>query len=445
MDMPQHKKECPNRPGRSMTRLTTTTDCIETYDDGPTTASLDRRQNAAPSKDLLERLQRDFQKLSTRLANYELASTSNAPTWKEQDLDKLKYQTQVVLEWKKAVDFRLDALKQAVAVLEKCKSEGEYQWMSCQQKLMVAEQLQMDINLARDTFLKEQNYNRQANLEFAKNLDEFKELFEHESDRVGELWNEQKRAADEIQRDVAQLKQSMDEHKTKNVSVVFDIKTISQIASETAEKLEIQEREFAKFAQQVDQLRLDLEILENLASADCRTATPGHLVWKISSFDDKMAKSKESNAVLKSPIFYTHDYGYKIRILVYLNGLKKWKDRYALVSIHVLKSDHDALLKWPCHIEGSVTLRDQENVENVSLSCFLTLLMVVLQPKNFSKHIVAKRQTGDEENEEPQESSFSYIFIPHGTLTKGCFLKNDEIFLEIRIEQNRRLLTETTL
>lgn len=116
-----------------------------------------------------------------------------------------------------------------------------------------------------------------------------------------------------------------------------------------------------------------------------------------------------------------------------------------MVSIHVLKSDHDALLKWPCHIEGSVTLRDQENVENVSLSCFLTLLMVVLQPKNFSKHIVAKRQTGDEENEEPQESSFSYIFIPHGTLTKGCFLKNDEIFLEIRIEQNRRLLTETTL
>jgi hypothetical protein len=139
-----------------MTRLTTTTDCIETYDDGPTTASLDRRQNAAPSRDLLERLQRDFQKLSTRLANYELASTSNAPTWKEQDLDKLKYQNQVVLEWKKAVDFRLDALKQAVAVLEKCKSEGEYQWMSCQQKLMVAEQLQMDINLARDTFLKEQ-------------------------------------------------------------------------------------------------------------------------------------------------------------------------------------------------------------------------------------------------------------------------------------------------
>ncbi|KAJ3658430.1 hypothetical protein Zmor_010167 [Zophobas morio] len=432
MEMPNHKKECLNRPGRSMTRLTTTTDTIETYDDALNTASLDRRFNNTSTRDVLERLQRDFQKLSTRLANYELSSSSNSSidSRNNQDLDRIKYQNQMLLEWKKAVDYKLETLQQAMTSLDKARSESEYHWLSLQQKLSLLDKFRMDLDIAMDTFLKEQNYNRQANLEFAKNLDEFKDLFDQENASVNALWNEQKDIIDDIRKDVDGLKQVMDEQKAKNVSVIFDIKTISQIASETAEKLEIQDREFAKFRQQFDQLKLDLEILENLASADARTSTPGHLVWRITDFEAKMSKSKSSNSVLKSPIFYTHDFGYKVRILAYLNGLKKWKDRYALVSIHVLKGDFDALLKWPCHIEGTVSLRDQENSEN---------------PKNFAKHIVAKRQTGDEENEEPQESSFSYIFIPHGTLTKSQYLKNNEVFLEIRIEQNRRLLTETTL
>lgn len=52
---------------------------------------------------------------------------------------------------------------------------------------------------------------------------------------------------------------------------------------------------------------------------------------------------------------------------MYLNGLKKWKDRYALLCIHVLKGEYDMLLKWPCHIEGTIILRDLENVEKVHL------------------------------------------------------------------------------
>ncbi|RZB77495.1 TNF receptor-associated factor 3, partial [Asbolus verrucosus] len=420
VDIQQHKKECVNRTGRSMTRLTTRTDCLESYDDGPlSTTSLDRKPNG-PSKDLYEKLQKDFQKLSARLANFELASASTASrdSWKtpqeQQDIDRVKYQNQLLLEWKKVVDFKLETLKQLIKSWENSKHEYEFQWMGLQQKFMVLDKLQMDINLCRDTFLKEQNYNRQANLEFAKNLDAFKDLFDQENATVSALWSEQKRAIEDIRKDVDYIKQLIEEQKAKHTSVVFDIKTISQIASETSEKLEIQEREFAKFRQQFDQLKLDLEILENLAAGETKSTNP----------------ARDSNTVLRSPIFYTHDFGYKIRVLAYLDGLKKWKGRYALISVHVLKGEFDPLLKWPCHIEGTVTLRDLENLEN---------------PKNFSKRVVAKRQTGDEENEEPQESSFSYIFIPHATLMKSQFLKEDAVYLEIRIEQNRKLLTETTL
>lgn len=130
-----------------------------------------------------------------------------------------------------------------------------------------------------------------------------------------------------------------------------------------------------------------------------------------------------------------------------MNGLKKWKDRYALISIHVLKGEFDALLKWPCQIDGTVTLRDLENIDYVSffLGFLIFINKIILQPKHFSKRITAKRQAGDEENEEPQESSLSYIFVPHGTMTKGLYVKNNELYLEFTMDQNKRYLTETML
>lgn len=50
---------------------------------------------------------------------------------------------------------------------------------------------------------------------------------------------------------------------------------------------------------------------------------------------------------------------------MYINGLKKWKDRYCLLCIHVLKGEYDILLKWPCTIEGTVTVRNVEELDKV--------------------------------------------------------------------------------
>lgn len=58
---------------------------------------------------------------------------------------------------------------------------------------------------------------------------------------------------------------------------------------------------------------------------------------------------------------------------------------------------------------------------------------MLFQPRLISKHIVAKRTCGDEENEEPQETSSQYIFIPHSMLLKENYVKNDSMFIEIKI------------
>lgn len=68
---------------------------------------------------------------------------------------------------------------------------------------------------------------------------------------------------------------------------------------------------------------------------------------------------------------------------------------------------------------------------------------VMFQPKPFSKYITAKRQQGDEENDEPQESSSTFIFIPHSTLLKPSFVNEDTLFIEIKILQSSK--QETSL
>lgn len=171
---------------------------------------------------------------------------------------------------------------------------------------------------------------------------------------------------------------------------MFDFRAVSQISSETAEKVEILERDFNIVRQEVNQLKINMEILEgkhnyNLnncymsmiadLSSDDNTKCQ-RLIWRITDVESKLKRAKENDIVLKSPIFYTHEYGYKIRVkfcrrhqnkltgfinsqvLLYINGLKKWKDRYALACLHVLKGEYDPLLEWPCLIEGYITLRD---------------------------------------------------------------------------------------
>lgn len=75
----------------------------------------------------------------------------------------------------------------------------------------------------------------------------------------------------------------------------------------------------------------------------------------------------------------------------------------------------------------------------------IILISFLWQPTDFSKYISAKRHSGDEENEEPQESSTQYIFVPHTTLMKQNFIKEDTLFLDLRINSVNRLRDETEL
>lgn len=51
-------------------------------------------------------------------------------------------------------------------------------------------------------------------------------------------------------------------------------------------------------------------ILETAASL----LLTGHIIWRISDFEAKMTDAKENNTVLRSPVFYSSQHGYKLRV-----------------------------------------------------------------------------------------------------------------------------------
>ena len=69
----------------------------------------------------------------------------------------------------------------------------------------------------------------------------------------------------------------------------------------------------------------------------------------ITDFNRKLSESKETNTLgeIFGDPFYTSPHGYKLKIQVSLNEIRGKLKYHMGVFIHVMKSDHDAILSWP--------------------------------------------------------------------------------------------------
>ena len=82
---------------------------------------------------------------------------------------------------------------------------------------------------------------------------------------------------------------------------------------------------------------------------------------------DNYKDIKAKNELMDSPPFYTHPGGYKINLRVRPNGFLSGKGTHVSVWFNSLKSDHDAVLRFP--VKFTITLQllnqhcDHEHVE----------------------------------------------------------------------------------
>ncbi|XP_066257398.1 TNF receptor-associated factor 5 [Euwallacea similis] len=443
--MIKHKAECTNN-----VRKSASLDLAHSYGSLPlnATSTMSKSDKQQKHQEEIGKLQKQLADLELRMeasrhGNFRLVESDpihprevyvnfievkDAVNKHSQTIQKFNYINGYLMEWKKKVDAQLTSLNNSLSSINSIKHDSAKLTTIIQEKLLQVQNLQMDFNLTKQNFYKENSRSRNVEIDFARNLEDIRTTFNKQNESFENMWLEQTGVLQNAVQEIQTIKSSLDEQKAKYAGLVFDIRAVSQISSEAAEKIEIMERNFSTIKQEINQMKINIEILEDLSATD--SATYQRLVWRITDVESKLKRAKENDIVLKSPIFYTTQYGYKMRVLLYINGLYKWKDRHALACFHILKGEYDALLTWPCAIEGHITLRDLSNNNS--------------QKKDFSKYIKTKRDEGDKEEDEPQESSSTYIFIPHSTLFKENYIKDDTFFLDISI-RNDKSKYETSL
>lgn len=164
----------------------------------------------------------------------------------------------------------------------------------------------------------------------------------------------------------------------------------------------------------------------------------GHFIWRIDHFLARMKDAKENDTVLSSPMFRTSKYGYTLKAELNLNGIGKWKGRHITSTVRLVAGPYDALLEWPCDLNINIVLKDQPNNRSQAMDIVKSLQ---LRRKSSSK-----RHDYDDGEEDKNKSSETldksvtqlkrqYIFIPHTSLDKFEYVKNDVMFVEFIVNQ----------
>lgn len=163
--------------------------------------------------------------------------------------------------------------------------------------------------------------------------------------------------------------------------------------------------------------------------------THGRLLWRIDNYCEKMIEAKEHEAVVNSPTFFSKEYGYLLKMELYLNGRDRWKDRNIIGCLKVVEGPWDPLLEWPCTLRARVTLRDQDNSGN-------NVKKIV---KTKATRLKDCNKLGTVKDSDCCIDSAIDMFIPHTVLNRhDGFTKNNLLFLDIQITELQSNLSAST-
>lgn len=231
------------------------------------------------------------------------------------ELEKLQYQQQTVQEWKKLIESKLDNVKSSVVPLDAIRREIFLQTQKNNSNNNVFDDFKHTLHQLIEDFERFKVYVSGCQQENSNKIVEVNDFFIQENAATAGLWNDQRQAIALLEERVNNLQFITEEQQGKIATLTFDVRTAMNIASEAAERLEISERLVEKLQAEINQAKFDVEILEDAKSSSF-SSKPGVFLWKISNFNRKLQASKEEDTVLKSPVFYTDYYGYKIRVSI---------------------------------------------------------------------------------------------------------------------------------
>ena len=173
------------------------------------------------------------------------------------------------------------------------------------------------------------------------------------------------------------------------------------------------------FMEEITRLKVQTNLLQDEINESRDINFTGSLLWKIKNFSQHMqnAVDKTELSVYSKP-FYTSRYGYKIRAQLFLNGLGSQAGEHMSIYFHLLPSEHDDILRWPFNHKITFSILEQcPEPDNV------TYTLVPTPNEDSYKRPSDKMSGGKGYNK----------FISIDQLKKGQYVKNDSIFVKIRV------------
>ncbi|XP_047136080.1 TNF receptor-associated factor 5 isoform X2 [Hydra vulgaris] len=159
---------------------------------------------------------------------------------------------------------------------------------------------------------------------------------------------------------------------------------------------------------------------------ECRfVCTNGIFVWAVPNFrvQFEAAKISEEDKAVYSHPFYTAQYGYKLRIKVYLNGRDRGKGTHISLYLIIMKGDYDNLLDWPFNHKITFYLLDQSvhrkhKVHQLSPNRSLPNVRAVFNQPTSKENLGIGNPS----------------FVSHESMIAGGYIKDDTLFIKCEIE-----------
>ena len=227
-------------------------------------------------------------------------------------------------------------------------------------------------------------------------------------EKVKELENELKRTNELAEQRYNDLLDSVSAlakrvHSNKNLSSEHNAKSGNLSTDETLGKLSA--------------ALLDLDLRYQLHE---NSTTDGHLKWKINDFEKRTndAIVGKVRALHSAPCF-TGKYGYKFCLRLYLHGDGMGRGTHLSLFLVIMKSEYDDIQQWPFQqkIKFKLINQDDRSKDHVEQ---------MFPSKDSSSFQKPKKDMNI--------ASGCPLFIPLDRLQPEGFLKNGNLFVEVKIE-----------
>ena len=157
---------------------------------------------------------------------------------------------------------------------------------------------------------------------------------------------------DSIQSMITSLKQGLQEDKIANMQ-----ESIFRVQSSLAD-----------MRSSIDHFKEELIEVKALAVSN-NVFCNGELTWAIRNVNNRIQDAMLGRMVrLFSPPFYTKPDGYKMCVILYLNGRGAGEGTHLSVFFALMKGEYDALQHWPFEHTVNLILVDQDKKEDIARS-----------------------------------------------------------------------------